>query len=76
MSHLDRARERIAIFLPAGAARSRRPNPHKSVVLAGQERPFPLRLSVPGTRLNARERGRWEARRPFVRPRRMESRLA
>lgn len=82
MSHLNRASERASeLRFPRARClrtRSRRPNPHKSVALAGQERPFLSRFSVPRARLNerARARGRWEARRPFVRPRRMESRLA
>lgn len=62
MSHGARA-EASEIFLHT---ESRRPNPHKSVPLAGQERPFP----------RARESSRvvlgWEVGRPFVRP--LESR--
>lgn len=60
MSHGARA-EASEIFLHT---ESRRPNPHKSVPLAGQERPFP--------RERVLESFGWEVGRPFVRP--LESR--
>lgn len=73
MSHLERTRVRFSC-----EAESRRPNPHKSVALAGQERPFLavfVRVGIERARLN-RAGGRPGPGRPFVRPRRMESHLA
>lgn len=71
------ARKQVRFSYILAHAESRRPNPHKSVALAVQERPFLARHSCAGGPAErTRPAGGRTVRRPFVRPRRMESRLA
>lgn len=76
---LGAAHKRVRFSCMLVHAESRRPNPHKSVALPVQERPFLaalVRAEGPAERTRRRRAGGRPVRRLFVRPRRMESHLA